>query len=699
MPASPSESPRLRARSLQRTLVSAGVLATIAVLTVVSFLAWRASRSYLARDADARLTDIAQRSAALVGLYLHERRAELALVASGPAIAGAAEAADAEAVRRGLPAQTPSRLERAFATTRSLGTNPAVVEYLREIERRSDFGDLLLTDSHGFTALASHPPPSFAHGGEPWWQQAFRSGSYQGEPQLDEATHRVTIRMASVVRAREGADAVGVLSGAFDLAKLARLVASSDATLQARIDVMDRAGRLIMAPDSAQLLKYAAVADLLTLADTVTHATVEMPDRAPERVATARVWPVAWWVVVRQPVSVAFRSEDKVGRMLLVAVLLLLVVGVGALTSLGAWLNRRVTVPVERMADAAGAVARGDLAREVGVADGTSEVLHLGSALATMLDSLRRLVGAIHAAADDAAAMAAQISASTEEMSASGQEMAGTTHELSQRAQAQAAVVKAAATDANRIRVIAGRLADGARDAAERNRLLLTLAEEHRQRLDESTATLDTLATEVERGVAESAALAAASAQIGRFVAQTKAIATQTNMLALNAAIEAGRAGEQGRGFGVVADEVRKLAIQAAQAAVTTDGTVKDVLKRVTATHETITRLGAASTVARTAARTVSEGLGAVAASANESDRFAQEIRGAATESETLVAEIARRMEELARSTEAFAASAEEIAASSQEQSAATQEIAASAQALATAADKLTSVVQTFRLS
>ena len=91
--------------------------------------------------------------------------------------------------------------------------------------------------------------------------------------------------------------------------------------------------------------------------------------------------------------------------------------------------------------------------------------------------------------------------------------------------------------------------------------------------------------------MAESAALAAASAQIGRFVAQTKAIATQTNMLALNAAIEAGRAGEQGRGFGVVADEVRKLAIQAAQAAVTTDGTVKDVLKRVTATHETITRL------------------------------------------------------------------------------------------------------------
>src|SRR5207302_1540785 len=79
------------------------------------------------------------------------------------------------------------------------------------------------------------------------------------------------------------------------------------------------------------------------------------------------------------------------------------------------------------------------------------------------------------------------------------------------------------------------------------------------------------LADEVAKGAEEAEALAQATAKIQTFVAQTKAVATQTNMLALNAAIEAARAGPQGRGFAVVADEVRKLASVAAAAGASTE--------------------------------------------------------------------------------------------------------------------------------
>src|SRR5207248_4617967 len=103
-------------------------------------------------------------------------------------------------------------------------------------------------------------------------------------------------------------------------------------------------------------------------------------------------------------------------------------------------------------------------------------------------------------------------------------------------------------------------------------------------------------------------ALAQATAQIQTFVAQAKAVATQTNMLALNAAIEAARAGPQGRGFAVVADEVRKLASVAAAAAGQTADTVRGVLTRVQATRVRLGRLAEGGRAARAASRTAAQG-------------------------------------------------------------------------------------------
>ncbi|MGE3172142.1 MAG: methyl-accepting chemotaxis protein [Planctomycetota bacterium] len=65
------------------------------------------------------------------------------------------------------------------------------------------------------------------------------------------------------------------------------------------------------------------------------------------------------------------------------------------------------------------------------------------------------------------------------------------------------------------------------------------------------------------------AALAGATAEVGRVLTFIEDVAAQTNMLALNATIEAARAGEAGRGFAVVASQVKELARQTATAAAT----------------------------------------------------------------------------------------------------------------------------------
>ena len=375
---------------------------------------------------------------------------------------------------------------------------------------------------------------------------------------------------------------------------------------------------------------------------------------------------------------------------------LVFVLGIAIEMALVRLLLSRVLKPTGKAAMVAMRVSEGDLTMPDWA--GRPNLDGLSSSVVGMVTRLQELVGTIRQHSHDAAAMAQQIAASTEQMTASTQEVAGTTGDLTHRANQQAIVVRAAAEDAGKILEIAQELAAGALQSADRNAALARLARSHRERLDQSTAELSRLAEEIERGAQEAEALAAASGEIEKFIAQAKAIAKQTHMLALNASIEAARAGEEGRGFSVVAEEVRKLAGQAARAATSTSDTVQVVVAQVQTARDRLIRLGQGGSAARDAAHAAAEGLMNVAADAEANDVWTRHISESAGEVRGLIEGIAGRMKEVSSGTEEYAAAAQQIAAAAQQLNASTEEISTSAGHLAGAAERLTGAVGGFRL-
>ncbi len=688
-----------RSQHLRQNFLISG--AGTAVLLVV-FVAWLTSNRVgriLEQQADVRGRDVATRVSAIVTQYLKERRREVVSLASIPELVAAVRQAGQDVVTRGIDRVPIATLEASYGATRQLGSASDLRDYLRAYTTISDFSEITVTESHGLNVLASGRPSDFVQRDEAWWQRAMADGAYEGDVQTDSATGAAAFEFDVAIRGPRGGRPLGVLSAVVTLEQLAKLLGTQELAGRAYLQIVDSSGTVLVAPDAALLLQTLPDKDRIRFAGAASTTQVLTSRGERELVVSAPANQGVWWVLYRQPAATAFAAARSTQRGVWIGALLVAAIVVGALFWLSQRLGRLVTEPVKAAGAIASRVAGGDLSVTVSTHRAeASEVGELLSSVHSMVVALRRLVGAIRAAADEAAAMAAEISASTEEMSASTQEMAATSQDLSRRAGEQAHLVRAAADDAARILQIAARLAQGAEEAARRNTDLSALARRHKGGLDESTVQLAKLADEVAKGAEEAEALTKASGDIQKFVVQTKAVATQTNMLALNAAIEAARAGPQGRGFAVVADEVRKLASVAAAAAGQTADTVRGVLAQVQANRDRLVRLAQGGAAVREAATTAAQGLATVAGEADANDAWSREIAQSATEMRTLVEEIANRLGAVAQQTDGLLASAEELAASGQEQSASTQEIASSANQLAEAADKLTGAVKSFRL-
>ncbi|MGH7620576.1 MAG: methyl-accepting chemotaxis protein, partial [Gemmatimonadaceae bacterium] len=359
---------------------------------------------------------------------------------------------------------------------------------------------------------------------------------------------------------------------------------------------------------------------------------------------------------------------------------------------------RRITGPAMELADAAEAVAAGDLSKTVNDIGANDEIGRLARAVAAMIDELRRLASALNQSAGETASMSAEINASSEEMAASAGQIAHTASDLSQQSNLMAETIQTLAVSSENLVKVAADLDTGAREGVERNTQLRALALDNRARLDDSSRSLVTLNADAEASAAAIDQLAQASEEVHSFVTLVQKLARQSKLLALNAAMEAARAGEHGHGFAVVAEEVRRLAAMSSDAAERTERVVSGVLKGVADSRSSSERTMTTVRAVRIATEEGSRSFGQIETAVAEADGWTSSIQRAAMSTNDLSRDLRAKLDTLATGTESFAAAMEEVAASSEEQSASTEQIAAAAGTLAGAAERLGKLVANLRI-
>lgn len=349
--------------------------------------------------------------------------------------------------------------------------------------------------------------------------------------------------------------------------------------------------------------------------------------------------------------------------------------------------------PLIELTECAGAIASGDLTREINI-EGTGELKKLVSAFKEMKSSLARMTGEIRMAAESLSDSSSTLAETVGQMTQSTQQVSTSVLQESKGAQSESMKIDEMVKMLSEQTKAIYDVVQSTQNAAAASANASEVAQNGSKSAQHALERMNFLLKNVEGTADAMKQLAKKSKEISQIVSIITNIAHQTNLLSLNAAIEAARAGEQGRGFAVVADEVRKLAEGSRKAA----GQIQQLIELVERDIEDTTqKMENTMKDATDGSSTISESLKSledIAATVEETAAMVQEISASTEEQKALTESLARSLDEVAMIAKENSLTAEGVSVSTENLAAGMEEMTASAHELAGLASKLNEITK-----
>lgn len=304
-------------------------------------------------------------------------------------------------------------------------------------------------------------------------------------------------------------------------------------------------------------------------------------------------------VITNRYADKARMSSDQLTRQIITLIIfcvVLVIAGVAAAVIYGLKTSRRISRPIELVADFSLKLAQGDDDLNFSEID----ELRLGqdSEVSIMISAFERMVGGVQENVSVVKRVASGDLTAYVDIRSSSDSLGRNLYHMVQSNDLMFGrilrIASEVASSANQISQASNALADSATvQASSTEQLSITMEEvndltlQNQQKVAEVTQVFDGIRVDVSESGDKMAHLVtavdeirAASDKISVVIKTIDDLAFQTNILALNAAVEAARAGAAGKGFAVVADEVRNLANKSASAADETKAMIEDTISK-----------------------------------------------------------------------------------------------------------------------